>query len=83
MCVWESAQRRGEYGIATFKTVEKEHKRQGIFDRMCRVVAEGEGVVRWKDGESKISQHLKLSEENVKDWWLFEWTSWGPGENRF
>lgn len=36
------SKRRGEYGIAIFKTVEKEYKRQGIFDRMCRVVAEGE-----------------------------------------
>lgn len=43
MCVRESAQRAArEDGIVTFKTVEKEYKRQGIFDRMCRVVAEGE-----------------------------------------
>ena len=51
MCVWESAQQAArENGIVTFKTVEKEYKRQGIFDRMCRVVAEGEGVVAEDEG---------------------------------
>ena len=51
MCVRESSQQAArENSIATLKTVEKEYKRQGIFDRMCRIVAEGEGIVAGEEG---------------------------------